>query len=440
MTETRTAPGSAEGPPYRVAYGRGAAWIEASELEGREVVVLAPKATESHGDGEETIQRALEGPIGERLRVLARGARSAAILVPGVDRVAAVGRFVPKLLEELGAAGVARDRTTVYLATGTHRHRGVEDLRALLGAELAASVPCLAHDPNDDASLVDVGETTLGTRVRLARAVLEADVTILTGRVIPHYFAGFGGGRKALLPGAAARSTILANHKLTLAPERGIAPHVDACSLEENPVHLDMLEGMRMVGPTFALNLLLSTAHDVVSAVAGDPEASHAAACARALELHQLRVREPFDALVTSAGGAPYDCSFVQALKAIFNVRDLVRPGSAVLWVAECPEGVMPAFLEWAKIEDDAAFEREARRAYDLGAHNTVMLRAFSRVARVALVSGLPPGVVRRLGLEPMATVEAGVAWLRAQTAPGARIGVVPFANVTHATLERTGG
>jgi hypothetical protein len=102
------------------------------------------------------------------------------------------------------------------------------------------------------------------------------------------------------------------------------------------------------------------------------------------------------------------------------------------LWVAECPEGIAPAFLEWAKVADDAAFEREARSAYNLAAHNTVMLRGFLRSARVAFVSALDPSNVSRLGLEPMATVEAGVAWLRAQTPPGARVAVVPFANVTH--------
>ena len=417
---------------HRVPYGHGAASFASRELEGREVTVLEPEAPGRSVDGDEAIRLALETPSGPRLRDLAHGARSAAILVPGIDRVAAVGRFVPALLDELGAAGVSRERTTIYLATGTHHHRGMSDLATLLGDDLARTLPCVVHDPKSEASLVHVGDTSRGTSVVISRAVVEADVKILTGRVIPHYFAGFGGGRKALLPGVAGGSTILANHKLTLAPERGIAPHVGACSLDGNPVHLDMLEAMRFVRPTFALNMLLDTRHDIVDVLAGEPEASHAEACRRAIPLHQLRVPKPFDAMITSAGGAPYDCSFVQALKAILNVRDLVRPGGAVLWVAECPEGIAPAFLEWAKSDDDAAFEREARTAYNLAAHNTVMLRAFLRSARVAFVSGLDPSIVRLLGLEPMATVQAGVAWLHAQTQPGARVAVVPYANVTH--------
>jgi nickel-dependent lactate racemase len=417
---------------HRVPYGRGSASFEARDLEGREVTVLEPEALGRSVDGDEAIRLALETPMGSRLRDLARGARSAAILVPGIDRVAAVGRFVPALLVELRAAGVPLERTTIHLATGTHHHHGMRDLRSLLGDDLVRTLPCVVHDPKDQASLVRVGETSRGTQVVLSRAVVDADVKILTGRVIPHYFAGFGGGRKALLPGVAAFATILENHKLTLAPERGIAPNVAPCSLEGNPVHLDMLEAMQLVRPTFALNMLLDTHHDIVDVLAGEPDASHAEACRRAVPLHQLRAPKPFDALITSAGGAPYDCSFVQALKAVLNVKDLVRPGGAVLWVAECPEGIAPAFLEWAKVADDAAFEREARSAYNLAAHNTVMLRGFLRSARVAFVSALDPSNVSRLGLEPMATVEAGVAWLRAQTPPGARVAVVPFANVTH--------
>jgi lactate racemase len=420
---------------YRVPYGQGAFSFEARDLEDREVTELAPQIART-SPGDEAIAAALETPIGPRLRDLARGARSAVILVPGIDRVAAVGRYVPILLEELRAAGVPRDGMTVYLATGTHRHSGMQDLRTLLGDELARTVPCVVHDPRNETLLVDLGPTSRGTPVRLSRAVVQADVRVLTGRVIPHYFAGFGGGRKALLPGVAGTSTILANHKLTLAPEEGIAPHVGACLLEGNPVHLDMVEAARLARPTFALNMLLDTRHDIVDVLAGEPEASHEAACRRAIELHQIGVSRPFDAVVTSAGGAPYDCSFVQALKAIFDVKDLVHRDGTILWVAECPEGMAPAFLEWAKVKDLAAFERLARREYNLAAHNTVMLRELLRSARVALVSGLDAGSVRSLGVEPMTTLAEGMAWLYQRTPPGARVGFVPFANVTHGTVR----
>ncbi len=432
------APGK-RGDALLVPYGKGGVSFEARALEDREITVLEPEAVGGSVDGDEAIRRALEAPIGPKLRDLARGARSAAVLVPGIDRVAAVGLFMPHLLAELRAAGVPLERTTVHLATGTHRHSGVHDLEALLGDALARTVPCAVHDPRDEQSLVDLGETSRGTRVKMSRAVVEADVKVLTGRVIPHYFAGFGGGRKALLPGVAGHATILANHKLTLAPEQGIAPFVGPCSLSENPVHLDMLEASRLARPTFLLNMLLDTRHDIAAVFAGDPEASHAAACRRATELHRLETAAPFDAVVTSAGGAPYDCSFVQALKALFDVRDLVRPEGAVLWVAECPEGIAPAFLEWAKMTDPAAFEREARRAYDLGAHNTVMLRAVLRSARVAFLSGLEPSLVRRLGVEPVGTLEAGLAWLCERTPKGARVAFVPYANVTHATVAGPG-
>ena len=178
--------------------------------------------------------------------------------------------------------------------------------------------------------------------------MLGADIKVLTGRIIPHYFAGFGGGRKALLPGVAGVRTILANHRLTLDAARGWRPEVRPCSLDSNPVHLDMVDAARRVEGTFVLNTLLDTDHRVIGAVAGDLEAAHRAGCAAAEPIFRVPVSEPFDAVITSAGGAPYDCNFMQALKALFDVQEIVRPGGAILCAAECPEGMKRGFLRWA--------------------------------------------------------------------------------------------
>jgi len=378
---------------------------------------------------------ALAAPTGARLRDVARSAKSAVILVPGVDRIARVDSIVPVLLAELEEGGVSRERVTVFLATGTHVHEGQRDMERLLGPILARSLRCIIHDPRDRERLVPIGTTSRLTPVEIAREVLDADIRILTARVVPHYFAGFGGGRKALVPGAAGLKTILANHRLTLAPDRGIAPGVAPCSLDQNPVHLDMLEAASMVvGPTFTVNMVLDTRHDVVAAFAGDLENCHAEACAAAVRLHQVHAPEAFDAVISSAGGAPYDCSFVQTLKAIFNVDKALRPGGTMLIVGECRQGIAPAFLEWAKVASDAELDERVRDQYDLGGHNTIMLRSVLRRARVGLVSKLDPAVVRRMNLQPFDTVDAGVRWLSEEVPRRGRVAFVPYANVTHAT------
>jgi nickel-dependent lactate racemase len=271
--------------------------------------------------------------------------------------------------------------------------------------------------------------------VLVNRRVLESDVRIYTGRIVPHYFAGFSGGRKALIPGVAGFRTIKANHRLTLGVERGLHPNARPCVLDGNPVHLDMLEGARLAGPAFCLNTLLDARHRLVGAVAGASEAAHEEGCRRAGRMFRARLEAPVDAVITSAGGSPYDCNFMQSLKAVMNVREAVRPGGAILWVAECPFGIDPDFLRWAAVESDEALESAVRERYNLKGHNTLMLRETSRRASVALCSALPDESVRAMGFHPVASLDEGVRGLEERLGRGFTYRVAPHANVTSATV-----
>jgi nickel-dependent lactate racemase len=246
------------------------------------------------------------------------------------------------------------------------------DVAALLGEDLVTRIRCLGHDCRKEEEVVELGTTRFGTPVLINRQVLDSEVKVLTGRIVPHYFAGFSGGRKALIPGVAGFRTILANHRLTLDRQRGIHPAVGPCSLANNPVHLDMLEGARMAKPDFCLNTLLSSDHQMIGAVAGDFEIAHEEGCRLAAQWLRLTLAEPVDVLVTSAGGLPYDCNFMQALKTVFNVQDIVRPGGAILWVAECPQGINPGFLGWAALPSDTELEEAVRAKYSLTGHNSI--------------------------------------------------------------------
>ncbi len=386
---------------------------------------------------EEIVRQALEAPHGcARLRDIARGKRTAAVLVPGKDRVAGADTYLPLLLDELNAGGIADEHIEAFLATGTHAKHSTEEAVDLLGQEATSRIRWTEHDCLDEAGLVNVGLTSYGTQVSFNRGVLDADVKVLTGRIIPHYFAGFGGGRKALLPGVAGFRSILDNHRLTLHRQEGIHPAVRPCRLAGNPVHLDMLEAAHMVDGVFVLNTLLNTEHQIIGAFAGELAASHAAGCAEAEGIFQVNVPEPLDALITSAGGTPYDCNFMQALKALFNVQEMVRPGGAVLWVAECPGGIKNGFLRWGPVELDRQLEREVRLDYDLTGHNSIMLRRLLRKVRIALWSTLPDDEVRTMGIEPTHSLDEGVEWLSKTCRKNFRYGVIPFANVTYATTR----
>lgn len=418
----------------RLKYGDGELTAEAPD--GIFAGTIGPGTPEPAESPDEVIRRALDTPIGSAPLVeLARGARTASILIPGKTRVAATRVYVPALVDELERAGVPRDGIEVFLATGTHEHHLECDVAGLLGDETAARVRTVFHDCFDESGLEALGTTSFGTPVLVNRRVLDSDVRILTGRIVPHYFAGFSGGRKALIPGVAGFRTIKANHRLTLDSGSGLNPSARPCVLDGNPIHLDMLEGMRMAGPMFCLNTLLDTAHRLVDAVAGDAEAAHVEGCRRADILHRTRLDAPVDAVITSAGGSPYDCNFMQSLKAVMNVRDAVRPGGAVLWVAECPFGIDPDFLKWAAIESDDELEAAVRERYNLKGHNTLMLRLLARRADVALCSGLPADDVRAMGFHPVASLVAGLEWLKGRLGAGFSYYVAPHANVTCATV-----
>src|SRR5262249_36498018 len=157
------------------------------------------------------IERCLREPKGcPPLCEMAKGKKSAAILIPGKARRAGARAYVPALVAELHRGGMADRDIEIFLADGTHEQHLASDLADLLGAELGQRVRCLGHNPHDETGMLRLGTSSFGTPILFNRRVLDAELKILTGRIVPHYFAGFSGGRKALLPGVAGFPTILA--------------------------------------------------------------------------------------------------------------------------------------------------------------------------------------------------------------------------------------
>ncbi|MBW1812467.1 MAG: nickel-dependent lactate racemase [Deltaproteobacteria bacterium] len=404
---------------------------------GNFISQIEPKCPSINDSPEAIIRYALDNPIGSpSLAKIAKGNRSAAILVPGKDRIAGAETFIPLLLEELITAGISDKNITIFLATGTHAKHSREEIERLIGKEIASRLHCFEHECNNEDNLHFVGETTYRNKIYINRTVLDTDIKILTGRIIPHYFAGFGGGRKALLPGVSGFETICRNHRLTLNPESGIHPEVRPCSLHNNPVHLDMLEAANMAGQSFVLNTLLDTNHNVIGAFAGDLEQAHYAGCIEAEKIFKIELKEPLDAVITSAGGWPYDCNFMQAIKAVLNVQEIIKPGGSILWIAKCPDGIKDGFLEWAKLKTTVDLEKAVRLNYNLTGHNSIMLRNITQKARVALWSDLSHNDVKALGFEPVDSIQEGVEWLLKSCEEAFNYSIVPYANITYAAIK----
>ncbi len=403
--------------------------------DGESIVVLAPRAAPVVEDAPGHVEQALRSPIDSpSLEELAGSARSAVILVSGADRVTRADLFMPPLLRALHRGGLPPERTRILVATGTHVPFTPADLQRVTGFAPPCPVAVEGHDCKDAAGLVEIGRTSSGNVIRVNRRAYEADLKILTGRITHHYFAGFTGGRKAVLPGVCAYETIAFNHKMVMsgAGDRPIHPGTRNSCLSDNPVHRDMVEAARLFRPSFLVNTVLDPAHELLGVFAGDVFAAHRAGCRLVEEVFALRTPSRFDLAVASCGGDPYDVSFIQAIKTLFNCHRAVHDGGVFLLLAACPQGIRDGFLRWTEHKELSRLTAAVRDNYNLTGHNYYLLREVLHRIRVVLVSQCSPQDVERLGFVAALSLADGLH--RARDILGRaepKTCAIPFGNIT---------
>jgi nickel-dependent lactate racemase len=378
------------------------------------------------------VRRALDRPLATAPLVeLARGRRSAIVLVACRTRRTGSAVFLPEIADALNAAGIPDESILVCSATGTHANWRDGDAELLAGPDCARRLRFAGHDCERD--LADVGTTARGTRVRLARRYLDAELKIATGRVAYHYFAGFSGGRKAVLPGVAGFESILANHGLAVLKEGGVRLHPEARngSLAANPVHLDMLEAAAFAPPDFTLSTALDAGDRIAAAFGGELEASHAAAVERVREADAPRVAAAADWLFVSPGRPHAQGNALQALKALVNNFRAVRPGGAIVFAAACAEGIPEWLRLGASVRDDGELEQAILAGKLRQPHNALWLREVRRHAHVIMLTRLAEGVVKDLGFEKADDLEGALRLAERRAGPARLSYVVPFGNTT---------
>jgi nickel-dependent lactate racemase len=366
-----------------------------------------------------TVRAALAQPIGApSLRQLAVAAGSAAIVVSDVTRPCPTYRFLPLILAEL--VSIPDERITILFALGSHREHTDEERRRLVGDEVVAHYLCLDLDEEDCVSL---GTTSRGTPLEVFRPYVEADLKICTGNLEYHYFAGYSGGAKAVMPGICRRSAIQSNHSMMLetAARAGI--------LRGNPVREDIDEAGGLVGVDFIVNVLLDEKKRIVGAVAGHYLEAHAEGVRRYDELFDMRIGEAVDIVVASPGGHPKDINLYQAQKTLDNVAGAVRSGGTIVLVAQCAEGFgEDTFAEWmANMENPRVLIDRIRQEFVLGGHKAAAIANLLLEADVWLVSEFPPDVVREMGMRPFADAQEALTAALEKHGDGARVLVVPY-------------
>lgn len=356
------------------------------------------------------LRRELETPQGLQgpaLAPLVPGARVCIVVSDGTRRTG-VHLLLPALLDAVAQRGVRWEDIRFLVATGVHRAPTEDELAAILGEEVHRefSGRILCHDADDPASLRFTGNTRRGTPVWVNRAALETDFLVVTGTVVLHYFAGYGGGRKAVVPGIAGRATIAANHSLNLDPASDrLNPAVRTGVMAGNPVAEDMAEAAAMVPVQLCINTVLNRQGELCGVHAGSLEAAHTAACRQAAALYHIPLPAPADLVVASAGRAP---NFLQSHKALHNAWQARRPGGLVLFLAPCPEGLGGSgFSRWLSLGAPAAVIAGLRSHADINGQTA--LSTLEKTPHTVLVSGLSGEDLSLLRATPARTFQKGL-------------------------------
>ena len=376
-----------------------------------DLTVARPEARPAVPDLSEEIQRALREPIGSpRLRDIAQNRRNAIILVCDLTRDVPDAMILPMLLDELNEAGIRDSAIRAMVAGGGHRRITPDETRQRFGDEVLSRIEILHHDARNQDALVRIGCTSYGTPVSINREAAESDLVLGTGCIIPHVIAGYGGGRKLIIPGVAGEETIRVNHR----PENVNRPGVGFCRLTGNVIHEELMEAARMARLDFIVNVVWSPGGELVQAVAGDMEAAWEEGVRTADAMYAFPMDHPVDLLVTSGGGAPSDVNFYQAVRGMQVGVPVVRAGGAVVLVAECAEGVgsepLYTWLRDANCPDDVLRRRD-EEGFDIhGEHIACYLCAhvFSQYS-VFLVSSLPETQVKEMMMTPASSVDEAI-------------------------------
>lgn len=382
----------------KLRFGEGAMNLDIDENNLLEII--KPNLVVVKVSGIEEVRRAIENPIGsKRLRDIVRPGEKIVIITSDVTRPMPSKIVLPEILRELFRAGVREEDIKIVFALGSHRKHTEEEKRYLVGDDVYSRIQCIDSDIND---CIRMGITSSGTPVDIFRPVAEADRRICLGNIEYHYFAGYSGGAKAIMPGVSTRQAIQANHsKMTMEWSK-------TGELERNPVRLDIEEAISFVPIDFILNVVLDENKNIIKAVAGHYIKAHREGCKFLDELYKVKISRKADIVIVSAGGYPKDINLYQAQKALDNAKHAVRKGGIIILLASCKEGFgEKVFEKWimrANSPDDLI--NEIQRNFELGGHKAAAIAMILKNNDIYLVSNLEEKAVRSIFMEPYSDLQ----------------------------------
>ncbi len=408
----------------QLAYGNKYLPLELADDRIMEVIEAPNAALKVSGPN--LIAEALQNPIAtlklEEI-IITKSARNAVVVVNDITRPTPYTLMLPPLLDRIERAGIRPEDITLLIATGIHRHHTLVDNREVFGEDLCQRYRIVNH--NCDVDLLSIGTLSNGLELIINRIAAETDLLITTGVVGLHYFAGYSGGRKSILPGIAARQVIEANHKMMSDSRARLGNY------EDNPVSDLMVEAAQMAQVDFTLNVVTHGKKEIAFAAAGDIKQAWLKAVKFCEGLNTVRIKQRADIVIASCGGYPKDINMYQAQKALDAAVLAVRPGGTIILTAECREGLgEETFQKW--IEDSSCpqdiFDR-FNSHFELGGHKAYAICRILEHAQILLLSVLPDSDVRSMFMTPVASLEDALEKVRDQYGEQASLIIMPEAS-----------
>lgn len=374
--------------------------------------------------------RALCNPIGtKRLSEMVKPGQKVAIVTSDITRPMPTYKVLPSVLVELKHAGIPDRDITIVFALGSHRPHTEEEKIKLVGKDIYQRFKCV--DSKDD--FVHMGVTSRGTPVDIFRPVAEADFRICLGNIEFHYFAGYSGGGKAIMPGVSSRDAIQCNHRFMIQDD------ARAGKLQGNPIREDIEEVCTKFVPIdFIVNVILDEKKQIVHCVAGHYQQAHRAGCRLLDKMYKVIIPQKADIVVVSAGGYPKDLNLYQAQKALDNAKHAVKDGGRILWVASAAEGLgEKTFKHWmtshVRAEDMIT---HIGQDFQLGGHKAAAIAMVLQKAQILLYSDLPGDLVRQGHLRPCGDLQTALDQSLEQYGSNATVIVMPYGGSTLPQVE----
>lgn len=387
--------------------------------------VLTANEMEHLRKGPDAVKYALENPIGaSKLQSLVSPEQTIAIIASDISRPVPSYDIMPGILEELFAAGCKAENITIVFALGSHRNHTEEEMRHLVGDKVFETVRCVDSDPND---CIHMGVTGAGTPVDITRSVAEADFRICTGNIEFHYFAGYSGGAKAIMPGVSTPAAIQVNHRMMV--------EESACAgkLEGNPIRQDIEQAGEICGIDYIVNVVLDEHKHIVYAVAGDVTKAHRDGCAYLDKMYSKKISAPADIVLVSQGGAPKDANLYQVQKALDNAKHAVKKGGTIILIGACQEGLGSKTFEKWLLEAPTAESMIDRihKQFQLGGHKAAAIAMVLQNASIDLISEMDDDFVRSIFLNPQPSAQEALDKALEKYGDNATVIAMPFGGAT---------